>query len=106
MFPEMWSDGYTLPQDKTKLRELVVSADGKFICAFRDLAKELQMAIGITFLECHEPTGSTRRIWADCLRLLFASLSSAMPPNHAVHFVGFHSALFLTIPVDFPMRNG
>lgn len=55
LFPEMWSDGYALPQDEFTLRELAVSADGDFPCAFRDLAKELQMAIGITFLESHEP---------------------------------------------------
>ena len=41
-------------------------------------------------------TGSTRRTRADCLRQLFASPPSAMPPDRAEHFVGFHSALFLT----------
>ncbi len=55
LFPEMWSDGYALPQDETKLRELAVSAEGEFVCAFRDLAKSLQMAVGITFLERHTP---------------------------------------------------
>ena len=55
LFPEMWSDGYALPRNETKLRELAVSADAGFIRAFRDLAEELRMAIGITFLECHEP---------------------------------------------------
>ena len=55
LFPEMWSDGYALPQDETKLQELAVSAEGEFVCAFRDLAKNLQMAVGITFLERHAP---------------------------------------------------
>ncbi|MBR1585394.1 MAG: carbon-nitrogen hydrolase family protein [Clostridia bacterium] len=51
LFPEMWSDGYALPQDEAALRKLAIRKDGDFINAFRDLAANLQMAIGITFLE-------------------------------------------------------
>ena len=54
LFPEMWSDGYYMPQDGT-VGELSISKDSGFVNAFRDLAAELQMAIGITFLESHDP---------------------------------------------------
>lgn len=55
LFPEMWSDGYALPQDEQAIRELVVTADSGFMAAFGALAAELQMAIAVTFLESHEP---------------------------------------------------
>ena len=55
LFPEMWSDGYDLPQDEKALRSLAISKDGPFVHSFRQLARELRMAIGITFLEAHEP---------------------------------------------------
>ena len=55
LFPEMWSDGYALPQDPQELRALAVPADGAFVEAFGALAAELQMAIAVTFLERHEP---------------------------------------------------
>ena len=55
LFPEMWSDGYYLPQDENELETLSVSKDNDFIRAFQTLASELRMAIGITFLEKTDP---------------------------------------------------
>ena len=55
LFPEMWSDGYTIPQDEKAVNELSISADSDFIQRFSNLAAELQMAIGVTFLERHNP---------------------------------------------------
>ena len=55
LFPEMWSDGYAIPQDESKLRSLAVSKDSDFIYSFREIAKELEIAVGITFLEQNEP---------------------------------------------------
>ena len=55
LFPEMWSDGYYLPQDKNELKKLAIKKDSEFINEFRDLASELKMAIGITFLEDNDP---------------------------------------------------
>ena len=55
LFPEMWSDGYYLPQDEKEVNSLAISKDCDFINEFRELAKELQMAIGITFLEKNNP---------------------------------------------------
>lgn len=53
LFPEMWSCGYNIPQDYEKLNDLSVSVDSDFIDSFQSLAKELEMAIGITLLEKH-----------------------------------------------------
>ena len=55
LFPEMWSDGYYLPQGNGEVESLAIDKDSAFINEFRNLAAELQMAIGITFLETHEP---------------------------------------------------
>ena len=55
LFPEMWNCGYYLPQEKEELEALAISKDSEFIEEFRKLAEELQMAIGITFLEKHDP---------------------------------------------------
>ena len=55
LFPEMWSDGYAIPQDKAALEALAISENSEFIRAFKKLAGELRMAIGITFLESHDP---------------------------------------------------
>ncbi len=55
LFPEMWSDGYYLPQDGDELAALAVGKDSGFVRAFGELSKELQMAIGITLLEKNEP---------------------------------------------------
>lgn len=55
LFPEMWSDGYALPSDEQALRKLAIPKESEWVQSFRELAASLQMAIGITFLEAHEP---------------------------------------------------
>ena len=55
LFPEMWSDGYALPQDPAELEALSIGADSGFISAFGRLAGTLRMAIGVTFLERAAP---------------------------------------------------
>ncbi len=55
LFPEMWSNGYNIyhqPVDKWKKE--AISANSMFIQQFKESAKELNMAIGITFLEEYE----------------------------------------------------
>lgn len=56
LFPEMWSVGYAkYPQGDKRAREewlkLAVPGDGEFVQRFRHLARELRMAIAITYLE-------------------------------------------------------
>lgn len=54
LFPEMWSDGYYLPQDEKEMNSLAISKDSDFINEFHKLSAELQMAIGITFIEAND----------------------------------------------------
>ncbi len=55
LFPEMWSDGYNIPEDVGHLKEMAVEAEGPFVSAFGTLARELDMAIAVTFLERFDP---------------------------------------------------
>lgn len=52
LFPEMWSNGYDIHDRPVyEWKAQAISADSNFIGAFQALSKELDMAIGITFLE-------------------------------------------------------
>ncbi len=55
LFPEMWNNGYTVSADIGEFKKSAISRDGEFVNAFAELAKELEMAIGITYLETYEP---------------------------------------------------
>lgn len=55
LFPEMWSDGYRIPQDRDELEALAIDSDSEFVRSFRELAAELKMAIAVTILEKHDP---------------------------------------------------
>jgi len=55
LFPEMWSIGYKIPNDIDELNACAVHADSDFVSSFGILAKDLNMAIGITFLEKYHP---------------------------------------------------
>ena len=55
LFPEMWSIGYEVSESINELQSKAISKNDTFIRSFSDLAKELQMSIGITFLEKYEP---------------------------------------------------
>lgn len=54
LFPEMWSNGYRIESPEQLARD-AVPADGAFVQSFARCAKELGMAIGITFLEQYDP---------------------------------------------------
>ena len=52
LFPEMWSNGYNIyGRPAAQWKAEAIPADSEFVGAFGALAKELDMAIGITFLE-------------------------------------------------------
>lgn len=55
LFPEMWNIGYDLPQSGEEREARAIGADSAFIGAYRALARELDMAIAITYLEAYEP---------------------------------------------------
>lgn len=54
LFPEMWSCGYTIPENPNELLALSISQDSDFVQRFGQQALELDMAIGITYLERYE----------------------------------------------------
>ena len=82
LFPEMWSDGYFIPQDETELRKFAIRKDSAFINAFRDLAANLQMAIGITFLETFDPKPLNSVVFFDRLG------------NEILHYSKVHTCAF------------
>ena len=51
LFPEMWSCGYDLGADREAIRGDAVEAASPFVTSFGHLAKEVGMAIAITYLE-------------------------------------------------------
>lgn len=56
LFPEMWSTGYCIPEDASLLASMAIPSDGEFVNAFGTLARELDMAIAITYLESFSPS--------------------------------------------------
>lgn len=56
LFPEMWSVGYNIPNDIDQLNNSAVSSDSAFVNSFGELAREQNMAIGITYLEKYNPS--------------------------------------------------
>lgn len=59
LFPEMWNCGYNLKDNAEFIKAQAVDADGEFVCTFKSLAAELNMAIAVTFLERFEPAPKT-----------------------------------------------
>ena len=56
LFPEMFSIGYDIYDRPAEVWTAeVIPADDEFVQTFERLAAELDMAIGITFLETHDP---------------------------------------------------
>ncbi len=55
LFPEMWNIGYTFAEDIKEWKNSAIDTDSEFVKAYQKLAKELDMAIAITYLEKYEP---------------------------------------------------
>jgi predicted amidohydrolase len=60
LFPEMWNVGYQRydPNEKGARQRWIASAvrrDGEFVRHYRSLARELEMAIAVTYLEAWDP---------------------------------------------------
>ena len=56
LFPEMFSNGYNIyDRPAADWQAEAIAADCDFVQSFKSLAKELDMAIGITLLEKYEP---------------------------------------------------
>ena len=66
LFPEMWNVGYSIPDDIDLLKSTAVSTDSEFVEEFGELAKELNMAIAIAYLESFEPLPRNSVTLFDC----------------------------------------
>lgn len=99
LFPEMWSSGYRIygrPVDEWTAE--AVPAAGGFAGAFQSLAGELQMAIGITFLEKYE--GGPRNSF-----VLFDRFGERKLAYAKVHTCDFDAERNLTPGEDFYVAN-
>lgn len=96
LFPEMWSCGYEIPQEEDALNTLAVEADGPFVTAFAHLAKELNMAIAITFLEKPGKYNALR---------LFDRHGTPVLHYRKVHTCDFGDEHMLTPGEDFPVAD-
>ncbi len=94
LFPEMWSSGYHIPEDIEELKAAAVSSDSEFVRSFGALAKELHMAVGITFLEAFEPLPRN----TICL---FDRFGSCVLKYAKVHTCDFGDECRLTVGDDF-----
>lgn len=54
LFPELYSCGYDFPLEANPLNALAIGRNSAFVTAFSALAKELNMAVGITYLEAFD----------------------------------------------------
>nr|MDD6335868.1 carbon-nitrogen hydrolase family protein [bacterium] len=96
LFPEMWSTGYSIPQDISTLKAEALSADDPYVITFSRLAAQLDMAIGITLLERHQPTPRNTLI-------LFDRHGKKALTYAKVHTCDFGEERCLTPGDDFPV---
>lgn len=96
LFPELWSCGYEIPQEEYALNALAEEPDGPFVTPFSALAKELNMAIAITFLE--------KGVNGNSLRL-FDRHGAPILHYRKVHTCDFGDEHMLTPGEDFPVAD-
>jgi N-carbamoylputrescine amidase len=101
LFPEMWSAGYTLPrkndpQGFKDWQKLALLDQDNFIHTFRLLARQLDMAIGLTYLENwnNQPRNTLTLIDSKGERILTYA---------KVHTCDFDTEIALTPGEDFPV---
>lgn len=94
LFPEMWSVGYNIPENIADLEANAISPDGEFINTFSELARELNMAIGITFLEKYAPLPRNTIV-------LFNRFGNSVLKYAKVHTCDFGDECRLTAGDDF-----
>jgi predicted amidohydrolase len=99
LFPEMWSNGYRLPAQDAEIAEWEKQAldqQHHFIQSFKILATELDMAIGLTYLEKYHP--APRNSF-----LLIDRKGNFILPYSKVHTCAFSREKYLTPGADFPV---
>ena len=56
LFPELWNIGYNLTANRGETETNAIEIDSNYINRFRELAKEQNMAVCVTFLEKYNPS--------------------------------------------------
>ena len=96
LFPEMWSCGYAEMKSAEDYRAAAIPADGAFVAAFGALAAELELAVGVTYLESYAP------LPRNSFRLYDRFGREVL--NYAkVHTCDFDVERFLTPGTEFPV---
>lgn len=99
LFPEMWSNGYDIYECPTDVwLQQAIPGDGEFVRAFGDLAKQLDMAIGITLLESW-PTGPRNTL------VLFDRFGNRKLTYAKVHTCDFGEECHMTPGRQFPVTE-
>lgn len=98
LFPEMWNIGYHIPEDITELKRGAISANSDFVNSFSQLAKGLNMSIGITFLEDYIPSPRNTL-------LLIDRFGNKVLTYAKVHTCDFGDECRLTAGDDFYVTN-
>lgn len=98
LFPEMWSSGYSIPEDHEQLCMTAIPAGGTFVSAFGILAAELEMAIAVTFLERHDPLPRNTMV-------LFDRNGKRVLSYSKVHTCDFGEERRLTAGTEFPVAE-
>ena len=98
LFPEMWSCGYRIPEDPARLKAMAVARDDEKIHSFSRLAKELDMAIGVTLLESWEPSPRNSLV-------LFDRKGQAVLSYAKAHTCDFGEERRLTRGENFPVAT-
>lgn len=96
LFPEMWSCGYGEMHSAGDYRAQTIPADGNFVTAFGKLAAELEMAIGITYLEAYDPLPRNTMT-------LFDRFGRRVLDYSKVHICDFDVERYLTPGKAFPV---
>ena len=112
LFPEMWNIGYVLPEpdepaDRAAWLAQAISQDDPFITHFRALAKELRMAIALTYLELAAHATGLGACWAGYFHFACGSYKPlqealSLPDGHQVHgamMLGYPKHRFSRIPL-------
>jgi len=105
LFPEMWSNGYTLSDDPEENKRNAIGLDSEYIKEFQEHAKYSDIAMVVTFLEQYEPAPRNSLVVID------------RKGEIVLHYAKAHTCVFdsvegqLTAGDDFPVadlntRNG
>lgn len=94
LFPEMWSTGYVMSESAETLKEMATDPDDPLVTCFSSLAAGLNMAIGITLLERHDPMPRNTII-------LYDRFGHEVLHYAKVHTCDFHEEYLLSRGEDF-----